>query len=72
MALDSEVLQPLLQLLMDGTSKASLLRSATWALSNLCREKKSPPGFAVVSESLQMLARLVYTFPRAESRNLGI
>jgi len=52
-------LQPLLQLLMDST-KLSMLRNATWTLSNFCRGKPQPP-FEWVSQALPVLARLIYS-----------
>jgi len=58
--LQSGVLAPLLRLLNDNTAKVTMFRNATWSLSNLCRGKNPPPDFAVVSESLQTLARLMY------------
>jgi len=58
--LQQGVLAPLLRLLNDNSSKVTMFRNATWSLSNLCRGKNPPPDFAVVSESLQTLARLMY------------
>lgn len=58
--LQSGVLAPLLRLLNDNTAKVTMFRKATWSLSNLCRGKNPPPDFAVVSESLQTLAQLMY------------
>eukprot|EP01098_Paradermamoeba_levis_P007322 TRINITY_DN3018_c0_g1_i1.p1 TRINITY_DN3018_c0_g1~~TRINITY_DN3018_c0_g1_i1.p1 ORF type:complete len:555 (-),score=172.84 TRINITY_DN3018_c0_g1_i1:445-2010(-) len=52
-------LPPLLQLLLDST-KLSMLRNATWTLSNFCRGKPQPP-FDWVSPALPVLSRLVYS-----------
>lgn len=59
--LQAGALAPLLRVLNDKTSKVTMMRNAAWTLSNLCRGKNfAAPDFAVVSESLQTLARLVY------------
>jgi hypothetical protein len=50
---------PLLQNLMEST-KISMLRNATWTLSNLCRGKPQPP-FEWVKPALPTLARLIYS-----------
>jgi len=60
MVLNLQILPSLLRLLNDNASKVSMLRNATWTLSNLCRGKTPPPDFSVVSHSLQTLARLIY------------
>merc|ERR1712225_76652 len=50
---------PLLQNLMES-SKLSMLRNATWTLSNFCRGKPQPP-FELVSSALPTLARLAHS-----------
>ncbi|KAL6053342.1 Inositol monophosphatase 2 [Balamuthia mandrillaris] len=52
-------LSPLLQNLMESP-KLSMLRNATWTLSNFCRGKPQPP-FELVSPALPTLARLIYS-----------
>eukprot|EP01114_Cavostelium_apophysatum_P007549 TRINITY_DN1966_c0_g1_i1.p1 TRINITY_DN1966_c0_g1~~TRINITY_DN1966_c0_g1_i1.p1 ORF type:complete len:555 (+),score=175.34 TRINITY_DN1966_c0_g1_i1:115-1665(+) len=56
--LSQNILAPLLALLQAGGSKPTMLRNATWTLSNLCRGKPQP-NFALVSPSLAALARLI-------------
>jgi HEAT repeat protein len=52
-------LPPLLQQLQDN-SKLSMLRKATWTLSNFCRGKPQPQ-FALVRPALGTLAQLIYS-----------
>ena len=53
-----QALYPLLAQHNDPSCKISMLRNATWTLSNFCRGKP-PPDFALVNEALPTLARLI-------------
>jgi len=58
LVLQSGGLNPMMQVLTEA-EKTSMLRNATWALSNLCRGKPPPP-FEWVSPALGTLAHLVH------------
>lgn len=53
------ILQPLVQLIMHRETKVSLLRNATWALSNLCRGKPQP-RLEQVAPAIPILAQLLH------------
>jgi HEAT repeat protein len=59
LVLRAGALPPLLQLLLQG-NKLSMLRNATWALSNFCRGKPQPQ-FALVRPALGTLAQLIHS-----------
>jgi len=59
MVLQAGAMQPLLQQLTEH-SKLSMLRNATWTLSNFCRGKPQPP-FEMVRVALPTLAKLIYS-----------
>lgn len=53
-------LQPLLALLSESR-KMTMLRNATWTLSNFCRGKNPPPAWEAISPALPVLAKLVFS-----------
>ncbi|EGC30108.1 hypothetical protein DICPUDRAFT_50915 [Dictyostelium purpureum] len=60
LVLNHNALPPLLQLLQNlNTIKVSMVRNATWTLSNFCRGKPQPP-FDIVRAALPVLAKLIY------------
>ncbi|OBZ86990.1 Importin subunit alpha-2 [Choanephora cucurbitarum] len=58
--LDQGALGPLLNILNDQ-HKLSMLRNATWTLSNLCRGKNPQPAWNMVYPALPVLSKLVYS-----------
>merc|ERR1719421_815899 len=59
LVLQSGGLNPIMSVLVDS-EKMSIMRNATWTLSNLCRGKPPPP-FEWVSPALGTLANLIYS-----------
>mmetsp|Transcript_38647 Transcript_38647/g.83958 ORF Transcript_38647/g.83958 Transcript_38647/m.83958 type:complete len:565 (+) Transcript_38647:124-1818(+) len=59
LVLQAGAMQPLLQQLHQN-SKLSMLRNATWTLSNFCRGKPQP-NFEMVKPSLATLAQLIFS-----------
>jgi len=53
-------LPPLLDILNEHQNKLSMLRNATWTLSNLCRGKSPQPDWAAIQRALPVLAKLLY------------
>ncbi len=53
-------LPPLLRLLNDSR-KLSMLRNATWTLSNFCRGKNPQPDWATIAPALPVLAKLLFS-----------
>ncbi|KAI8638096.1 armadillo-type protein [Parasitella parasitica] len=58
--LDQGALNPLLTILNEQ-NKLSMLRNATWTLSNLCRGKNPQPAWKEVVPALPVLAKLIYS-----------
>jgi importin subunit alpha-1 len=58
--LSAGALPPLLNLLGDSR-KLSMLRNATWTLSNFCRGKTPQPDWQTILPALPVLAKLVYS-----------
>ncbi|RSH86015.1 Importin alpha subunit (Karyopherin alpha subunit) (Serine-rich RNA polymerase I suppressor protein) [Apiotrichum porosum] len=58
--LSQGALQPLLQLLNEN-HKLSMLRNATWTLSNFCRGKSPQPNWDLISPALPVLSKLIYS-----------
>ena len=61
LVLKAGALPPLLSLL-ESAKKVSLLRNATWTLSNFCRGKNPQPDWEIIKHALPTLAKLVYSF----------
>lgn len=59
MVLDTGILPPLLDLLQTGNCKLSMMRNATWVLSNLIRGKNPQPNFEVVRHAIPTLGALI-------------
>jgi len=57
--LQSGILGPLCQLLMNPGIKMSMRRNATWTMSNLCRGKDPQPNFEQVKPCVAVMAQLV-------------
>ncbi|CEP16750.1 hypothetical protein [Parasitella parasitica] len=57
--LEHGALHPLLTILNEQ-NKLSMLRNATWTLSNLCRGKNPQPAWPKVVPALPVLAKLIY------------
>ncbi|KAF8640688.1 hypothetical protein AX17_000344 [Amanita inopinata Kibby_2008] len=58
--LQQGALRPLLTLLSEQ-HKLSMLRNATWTLSNFCRGKAPQPDWELISPALTVLTKLIYS-----------
>lgn len=58
--LEQGAMTPLLTLLSEN-HKLSMLRNATWTLSNFCRGKNPQPDWTQVSPALMILTKLIYS-----------
>ncbi|GAA99956.1 hypothetical protein E5Q_06659 [Mixia osmundae IAM 14324] len=58
--LEQGALRPLLSLLSEH-HKLSMLRNATWTLSNFCRGKNPQPNWDLISPALSVLTKLIYS-----------
>ncbi|KAK4521237.1 Epimerase domain-containing protein [Mucor velutinosus] len=58
--LEQGALMPLL-VILNEQHKLSMLRNATWTLSNLCRGKNPQPAWEMVVPALPVLAKLIYS-----------
>ena len=54
-------LRPLLDILNESSYKISMLRNATWTLSNLCRGKSPQPDWLSIRPALPVLAKLIHS-----------
>lgn len=59
--LKAGALPPLLELLQDS-KKLTLIRNATWTLSNFCRGRSPQPDWDIIKQALPTLAKLIYSF----------
>ncbi|KAJ3036290.1 Importin alpha subunit (Karyopherin alpha subunit) (Serine-rich RNA polymerase I suppressor protein) [Rhizophlyctis rosea] len=53
-------LRPLLSILNESQNKLSMVRNATWTLSNFCRGKNPQPDWHQIAPALPVLAKLIY------------
>ncbi|KAL1928088.1 hypothetical protein VTP01DRAFT_3004 [Rhizomucor pusillus] len=58
--LSQGILPPLLNILNEH-HKVTMLRNATWTLSNLCRGKYPQPDWRLIMPALPVLAKLIYS-----------
>lgn len=58
--LEAGALPPLLELLHES-KKLTLIRNATWTLSNFCRGRSPQPKWELISQALPTLAKLIFS-----------
>jgi len=61
LVLRNGALVPILNILEDPSNKLSMLRNATWTLSNFCRGKKPQPDWNTISPAIPVLVKLLNT-----------
>ncbi|KAG5363045.1 Importin subunit alpha-1 [Yarrowia sp. B02] len=59
--LKCDALQPLINI-ATNTKKLSMIRNATWTLSNFCRGKYPQPDWEVIKHALPALAKLIFSY----------
>jgi len=59
--LSHNALAPILMILEDPSNKLSMLRNATWTLSNFCRGKKPQPNWDTISPAIPVLVKLLHS-----------
>ncbi|KAG0176623.1 Importin alpha subunit (Karyopherin alpha subunit) (Serine-rich RNA polymerase I suppressor protein) [Apophysomyces sp. BC1034] len=60
LVLEAGALPPVLSIFQDSNNKLSMVRNATWTLSNLCRGKNPQPDWRLIAPALSVLANLLY------------
>jgi len=61
LVLRNNALTPILMILENPSNKLSMLRNATWTLSNFCRGKKPQPDWETISPAIPVLVKLLHS-----------
>jgi len=61
LVLKNNALAPILMILENPSNKLSMLRNATWTLSNFCRGKKPQPDWETISPAIPVLVKLLHS-----------
>jgi len=61
LVLKNNALVPILMILEDPSNKLTMLRNATWTLSNFCRGKKPQPDWNIISPAIPVLVKLLHS-----------